>query len=80
MSVRSHEVQTHAVRPRDVSQREADLGGTHISPRRMANFWGVHVNTVYRDIDKGAIRAFRLPGGQLRIRSADARRYGRPID
>ena len=54
------------------------MAGPHISPSRLAGFWGVHVDTIYRDIRKGALPAFRLPGGQLRIRVADARRYGRP--
>jgi excisionase family DNA binding protein len=51
-----------------------------ISPSRLARFWGVHVNTVYRDLRKGALRAYRLPGGQLRISIAEARRYGRPME
>lgn len=66
----------------ETSQRQpTDLEGElHISPSRLANYWGVHINTIYRDISKGALRAFRLPGGQLRIRTSDARRYGRPIE
>ncbi len=51
-----------------------------VSPSRLASDWGVHVNTVYRDIRKGALRAFRLPSGRVRIRREDARRYGRPIE
>lgn len=51
-----------------------------VSPSWLANFWSVHPNTVYRDIRKGALRAFRLPGGQLRVLMSDARRYGRPIE
>lgn len=58
---------------------EGEAGGPHVSPGRLAAYWGVHPNTVYRDIRKGALPAFRLPGGQLRIRTTDARRYGRPI-
>lgn len=56
--------------------RSADV----VSPSRLADYWGVHVNTIYRDIRKGALRAFRLPGGRFRIRGCDARRYGRPVD
>lgn len=52
----------------------------HISPGELAEYWGVHPNTIYRDIRKGALRAFRLPGGYLRIRIADAKQYGRPIE
>lgn len=46
----------------------------------LARFWSVHENTIYRDIRKGALRAYRLPGGQLRIRVSDANRYGRPTE
>lgn len=51
-----------------------------VSPGKLAAFWGVHTNTVYRDIRKGALRAYRLPGGQLRVMISDARKYGRPIE
>lgn len=51
-----------------------------ISPARLAAQWGVNVQTIYRDIRKGALRAYRLPGGDLRIRIRDARRYGKPIE
>lgn len=51
-----------------------------ISPSRLASYWGVSVRTIYRDIQKGALPAFRLPGGQIRITTAEARRYGRPIE
>jgi predicted site-specific integrase-resolvase len=52
----------------------------YVTPSYLARFWSVHVNTVYRDIRKGALRAFRMPGGQLRVRWIDARRYGRPCE
>jgi predicted site-specific integrase-resolvase len=55
-------------------------GPETISPARLARFWGVNVQTVYRDLRKGALRGFRLPGGDIRIRVSDARRYGRPIE
>lgn len=54
--------------------------GEYTSPAKLARRWGVHVQTIYRDIRKGALRASRMPGGQLRISIADARRYGRPIE
>lgn len=57
-----------------------DPNESAISPSRLADYWGVHVNTVYRDIRKGALRAFRLPSGRVRIRRGDADRYGRPIE
>lgn len=62
----------------DVPLSEERIEGPHCSPGRLAAYWGVHPNTIYRDIRKGALRAFRLPGGQLRIRTSDARKYGRP--
>lgn len=51
-----------------------------VSPSRLAEEWGVDVQTVYRDIRKGALPAFRLPSGRFRIRRDDARRYGRPYE
>jgi len=51
-----------------------------ISPAELAAKWGVGVQTIYRDIRKGALRAFRLPGGDLRIIILDARRYGKPVE
>lgn len=51
-----------------------------VSPSRLAREWDVHVDTVYRDIRKGALPALRLPSGRIRIRRDDARRYGRPIE
>jgi excisionase family DNA binding protein len=71
------------IQNRDLSNRMACAAGDDappVSPSRLAEHWGVHVNTVYRDIRKGALRAFRLPGGRFRIRWEDARRYGRPLD
>ena len=57
-----------------------DDGRATVSPQELATHWDVHVQTIYRDIRKGALVAFRLPGGDIRIRSTDARRYGRPIE
>jgi predicted site-specific integrase-resolvase len=54
--------------------------GAYISPSRLARHWDVHINTIYRDIRKGALKASRLPGGQFRILLSDARAYGRPIE
>jgi len=50
------------------------------TPQALADYWGVHVQTIYRDIRKGALAAFRLPGGSIRIRAVDAQRYGRPTN
>lgn len=65
-----------------LEKRDGDVEAldSYVSPSRLARHWGVHIETVYRDIRKGALRASRLPGGQLRIRWIDARRYGRPIE
>jgi 5-methylcytosine-specific restriction endonuclease McrA len=52
---------------------------TAVSPSRLASDWGVHVHTVYRDIRKGNLQAFRLPNGCLAIPIEAARSYGVPI-
>lgn len=52
----------------------------HVTPSFLAEYWGVHINTIYRDIRKGALPAVRLPGGRFRVRWLEARRYGRPIE
>ena len=54
--------------------------GDYVSVTWLADFWGVHPNTVYRDIRKGALKACQLPGGAFRILLADAHRYGRPVE
>lgn len=66
----------------DATRRaQADLDvDRHVSPARLAAFWGVSIDTVYRDIRKGALRAFRLPSGKIRVKMSDAKRYGRPIE
>lgn len=51
-----------------------------VSPSELAREWGVSARTVQRDIRKGALRAFRLPGGSFRIRRSDAERYGKPVE
>jgi hypothetical protein len=57
----------------------SDADGTrHVSVAWLAHYWSVHPNTVYRDINKRALRAFRLPGGAFRVKLSDAMRYGRP--
>jgi len=45
-----------------------------------ARLWRVGAETVRRDIRKGALRAYRLPGGDLRILRSDALAYGRPLE
>jgi predicted site-specific integrase-resolvase len=68
---------TGAIGP--LEQRDHD-DSPAVSPARLASFWGVRLRTVYRDIAKGALPAYRLPNGRIRIKTADARRYGRPIE
>lgn len=65
---------------RRAEPRGGRRSGDYVSVTWLADFWGVHTNTVYRDIQKGALRAFRMPGGALRILLADAHRYGKPIE
>lgn len=45
----------------------------------LAEHWAVSEQTIRRDIAKGALRAYRLPSGALRVRMSDAIRYGRPL-
>ncbi len=57
---------------------------THPAPvvtiAQLAAYWQVNRSTIYRDIERGALPAFQLPGGGIRIRTEDARAYGRRID
>lgn len=71
--------ENHQVRPEALAHRERE-DGAYVSPSRLARHWGVSLDTVYRDIRKGALRASKLPGGRFRIRTSDARSYGRPIE
>lgn len=72
--------QNNQVTPESLRTRASEEG-PHVSPSRLAGYWGVSVQTVYRDIRKGALPAFRVgSGNQFRIRLADARRYGRPVE
>lgn len=78
--IRPGELSNGAVFSQELEQARPGGGRGAVTPGQVASYWGVHVNTVYRDIGKGALRAFRLPGGGLRIRRDDARRYGRPVE
>lgn len=73
------ELQNNSLSSCDAGSRR-DEEAPVLSPSRLASDWGVHVNTVYRDIRKGALKAFRLPSGRFRIRRDDALRYGRPFE
>lgn len=72
--------QLSAASDRRSEARAGRRTGDYVSVTWLASFWGVHPNTVYRDIGKGALKAYRLPGGVLRILLADAHRYGRPVE
>ena len=69
-----------ATSDRRAEPRSGRRSGDYVSVTWLASFWGVHPNTVYRDIGKGALKAYRLPSGVLRILLADAHRYGRPVE
>ncbi len=73
-------METNAVRPSVLAERTDEEMGPNVSVSRLAAYWGVSVDTIYRDVAKGALRAFRLPGGTIRIRTSDARKYGRPVE
>jgi excisionase family DNA binding protein len=64
--------------PSDLESRDPEE--RYVTPSYLARYWNVHINTIYRDIQKGALRAYRLPGGPLRIRWSDAQAYGRPVE
>lgn len=67
---------TRATGPSDLDPDEI-----HISPSRLADYWGVHINTIYRDIRKGALPAFQVGSARrFRIRMSDAKRYGKPVE
>ena len=53
----------------------------YVTVTELARYWKVSVDTVYRDIKKGALRAYRVgSSGKIRVRVEDARQYGRPVD
>jgi len=59
----------------------ATHSGFYVTVTDLARYWKVSVDTVYRDIKKGALRAYRVgSSGKIRVRVEDARRYGRPND
>jgi len=57
---------------------------THPEPNikacELAEYWNVHVMTIYRDIAKGALKAVRVGSRNLRIPIEHARTYGKPIE
>jgi len=53
----------------------------YVTVTELARYWKVSVDTVYRDIKKGALQAYRVgSSGKIRVHVEDARRYGRPTD
>ena len=59
----------------------ATAPGYYVTVTDLARYWKVSVDTVYRDIKKGALRAYRVgSSGKIRVRLEDARRYGRPAE
>lgn len=49
---------------------------SHVRPMELAQYWGVHEDTVYRAIDKGALPAKRI-GRTLRVSREDALEFER---
>lgn len=72
----NRQIQNRMVSADSLHDREGEE--RFVEPADLAAYWNVNVRTVYRDIRKGALPSLRLPGGRLRIRWSDARRYGRP--
>ena len=53
----------------------------YVTVTELARYWKVSVDTVYRDIKKGALQVYRVgSSGKIRVRVEDARQYGRPAD
>ena len=53
----------------------------YVTVTELARYWKVSVDTVYRDIKKGALRAYRVgSSGKIRVRVEDALQYGHPVD
>jgi len=53
----------------------------YVTVTELARYWRVSVDTVYRDIKKGALRAYRVgSSGKIRVRVEDAQQYGHPAD
>lgn len=51
-----------------------------VTVAELAAHWKVSLRTIYRDIRKGALPAYRTPGGTVRIKMEDASAYGRPVE
>ena len=80
-----HEVDDVKVRVKESRRRvkaEFDLWTCterHVTPAELGRYWKVSTDTIYRDIRRGALMAYRVgSSGALRIRIEEARRYGRP--
>jgi excisionase family DNA binding protein len=51
----------------------------YVTVSELARYWRVSVDTIYRDIKKGALTTYRVGSSRaIRISTAEARRYGRP--
>ena len=51
----------------------------HVRVEELAEYWCVSVDTIYRDIRKGALPALRVGSTRLlRIPTEAARKYGQP--
>lgn len=69
--------------PRGPDRRTITDLATHadlfVTVDELAGYWRVSRDVIYRDIEKGALRAIRV-GRCIRIRVIDARLYGQPAD
>lgn len=51
-----------------------------VSVDELAAYWGVNRRTITRDIEKGALMAYKVGTTEVtRIKIADARAHGRPV-
>lgn len=50
-----------------------------VTVQMLARYWKVSERNIYRDIKKGALIAYQLPGGTIRVRREDAIAYGQLV-
>ena len=54
---------------------------SYVSVSELAAYWTVSERTIYRDIQKGALKVVRVgSAGTIRVPIEAARLYGRPVE
>jgi excisionase family DNA binding protein len=49
--------------------------GPYLTPRELAEYWGVSTRLIYRQIQEGKLKAVRLGPRLMRIKIADAQQF-----